>query len=112
MADVNSLVAGDAAAFEGLLQMLMSSQNEQRSHAEKLFAELKKHPDACANQLVRSLRTSPNVESRSLCAVLLRKVCVCSGATTTFIIHSFSINFSRHAFSMLRRTSVYTHNRC
>jgi hypothetical protein len=73
MADISALVAGDAAAFEGLLQMLMSAQNEQRSVAEKAFAELKKHPDACASQLVRGLRTSPNLESRSLCAVLLRK---------------------------------------
>lgn len=39
-----------------------------------MFAELKKHPDACAQQLVRSLRTSPRLESRGLCAVLLRKV--------------------------------------
>ena len=74
MADVSVLVAGDANSFEALLQMLMSAQNEQRSHAEKVFAELKKHPDACATQLIRSLRTSPQLESRSLCAVLLRKV--------------------------------------
>ena len=39
-----------------------------------MFAELKKHPDACAQQLVRSLRTSPSLEARALCAVLLRKV--------------------------------------
>ena len=74
MAELNALISGDASAFEGLLQMLMSPQNEQRSHAEKIFAELKKQPDACASQLVRSLRSSPNLESRSLCAVLLRKV--------------------------------------
>lgn len=42
--------------------------------AEAAFAELKMHPDACAQQLVRSLRHSPSLESRSLCAVLLRKV--------------------------------------
>ena len=39
-----------------------------------MFAELKKHPDACAQQLVRSLRASPSLEARGLCAVLLRKV--------------------------------------
>lgn len=39
-----------------------------------MFAELKKHPDACAQQLVRALRTSPSLEARALCAVLLRKV--------------------------------------
>jgi hypothetical protein len=74
MADINALIAGDANAFEGLLQMLMSAQNEQRSQAEAVFAELKKHPEPCASQLIRSLRTSPNLECRSLCAVLLRKV--------------------------------------
>ncbi len=42
--------------------------------AEAVFAELKQHPDACAQQLVRTLRTSPSLEARALCAVLLRKV--------------------------------------
>lgn len=43
--------------------------------AEAVFAELKKSaPDACAQQLVRSLRQSPALETRALCAVLLRKV--------------------------------------
>ncbi|PSC74524.1 ARM repeat-containing [Micractinium conductrix] len=75
MADVSALVGGDAAAFEQLCAMLMSSQNEQRSQAEAVFAELKKQaPDACAQQLVRSLRQSPSLEARGLCAVLLRKV--------------------------------------
>ena len=74
MADIGPLVAGDANAFEALLQMLMSSQNDQRTLAEQMFNELKKHEDVCASQLVRALRASPNMESRSLCAVLLRKV--------------------------------------
>ena len=76
MADFNALVAGDAGAFELLLKMMMSSQNQERSQAEKVFAELKKHPEACASQLVRGLRTSPNLESRSYCALLLRKVTI------------------------------------
>jgi hypothetical protein len=46
-----------------------------RPQAEAAFAELKKHPDACAQQLVRALRQSPSLEARALCAVLLRKVC-------------------------------------
>jgi len=74
MTEINALVAGDASAFEGLLQMLMSAQNEQRSHAESVFSELKKHADPCVQHLIRSLRTSPSLECRSLCAVLLRKV--------------------------------------
>ncbi len=74
MADIQLLVSGDSAAFEALLQMLMSAQNEQRSHAEHVFSELKKHPDACVSQLIRSLRNSADLQARSLCAVMLRKV--------------------------------------
>ncbi|KAL4452685.1 hypothetical protein ABPG75_008347 [Micractinium tetrahymenae] len=74
-ANIAALAAGDAGAFEQLCAALMSSQNEQRSQAEAVFAELKKSaPDACAQQLVRSLRQSPSLEARALCAVLLRKV--------------------------------------
>lgn len=72
--DIGPLVAGDAGAFEALLQMLMSAQNEQRAHAELVLTEFKKHPDACVGQLVRSLRGSPDLQARSLCAVMLRKV--------------------------------------
>lgn len=74
MADIGPLIAGDANAFEMLLQQLMSADNAQRTIAEKMFEELKKHPDACALQLIRSLRSSPNLPARSLAAVLLRKV--------------------------------------
>lgn len=74
MADLQQLVAGDQPAFEGLLHMLMSAQNEQRSQAEQIFSELKKHPDACVSQLIRSLRHSPDLQARSLCAIMLRKV--------------------------------------
>ena len=77
MAELQLLASGDSAAFEALLQMLMSAQNEQRSHAEQIFGEFKKAaPDACASQLIRSLRHSTDLQSRSLCAVMLRKVCM------------------------------------
>ena len=47
MAELQLLASGDSAAFEALLQMLMSAQNEQRSHAEQIFGEFKKAaPDA------------------------------------------------------------------
>jgi hypothetical protein len=71
--DISALVAGDAKAFEHLLELLMSMENEQRAHAEGVFNELKNHPDACVSQLVRTLRASPKLESRSLAAVLSRK---------------------------------------
>ena len=74
MVDVTALVAGDAVAFEALLQMLMSAANEQRAQAEAVFGELKKHPDACVSHLLRSLRASADLQARALSGVLLRKV--------------------------------------
>jgi hypothetical protein len=76
MADMmTALQSGDAAAFEGLLRMLMATDNEQRSQGEQIFQELQKYPDVCANNLIRGLRSSESVELRSLSAVLLRRVC-------------------------------------
>lgn len=57
-----------------LLQGLMAPENEIRSQAETAFAELKKHPDACVGKLIQQLRTNADPSSRSLAAVLLRKV--------------------------------------
>ena len=45
-----------------------------RPQAEAMLGQLKLAPDACAQQLVRALRTSPDLQSRALSAVLLRKV--------------------------------------
>lgn len=75
MAELALITGGDANAFEMLLQQLMGQDNAQRAAAERLLDDLKKNPDACALQLVRSLRQSPNLPARSLAAVLLRKVC-------------------------------------
>ncbi|KAL6776649.1 IPB2 [Auxenochlorella protothecoides x Auxenochlorella symbiontica] len=68
--------AQDPAAFAALLQGLLSSENEVRSQAEQAFTELKKYPDTCVPGLVQGLRSNPDPASRSLCAVLLRKVLV------------------------------------
>jgi len=65
---------GQPDAFDGLVKQLMSPSNEERRHAEGLFAEMRKHADPTALQLVRVIRTSPAAESRGMCAVLLRKV--------------------------------------
>ena len=87
MAELQLLASGDSAAFEALLQMLMSAQNEQRSHAEQIFGEFKKAaPDACASQLIRSLRHSTDLQSRSLCAVMLRKVCMVSCSPSLMVM--------------------------
>lgn len=74
MGDLNSIINGDVGAFESLLQMLMSPQNEERAAAEQAFSKLKEHPEPCASQLIRSLKSSSRPECRSLSAVLLRKV--------------------------------------
>lgn len=75
MGDLNVILNGDTAAFESLLQMLMSPQNEERSAAEQAFAKLKEHPDPCLSQLLHTLKSSARPECRSLAAVLVRKVC-------------------------------------
>ena len=77
MADpqVQALIAGDQGAFEQLVQGLMSSQNQSRQAAEALFNQMKEaNGDACVTNLVALLRTSPQQDSRTLTAVLLRKV--------------------------------------
>lgn len=71
---MTALQSGDAAAFEGLLRLLMATDNEQRSQGEHVFQELQKFPDVCANHLIRGLRSSESMELRSLSAVLLRRV--------------------------------------
>jgi len=71
---LTALVQGDGAAMESLLKALSSIDNNQRNHAEEILEKLKAHPDACVSQLIRSLRSSPELQSRGLAAVLLRKV--------------------------------------
>lgn len=77
MADpaVQALMSGDKTAFEGLIQALMSPQNESRQAAEALFHQLKdSNADICAANLVAVLRTSTAQDSRAYSAVLMRKV--------------------------------------
>ena len=68
-------VLADPAAFEGLLQRLMSADNQQRQVAEQLLAGAKEQPDVFAHHLLTVLRSSQQAESRAFAAVLLRKVC-------------------------------------
>ena len=69
------LLNGDPAAFEQLVQQLMSVQNSARQGAEQSFAGLKDtSPEACVVNLITSLRKSSQPDTRTFCAVLLRKV--------------------------------------
>lgn len=69
-----ALVNGDEAAMEAMMAGLASAENEQRRQAELAFEQLKCHPDACVSQLLRTLRSSPDMNSRTYAAVLLRRV--------------------------------------
>lgn len=60
--------------FAAIIKQLMSPQNAERQEAEDLFNESKKRPELCVGNLVAILRSSPEAESRAMCAVLLRKV--------------------------------------
>lgn len=66
---------GMSAPFEQIIQQLMSTENQNRAHAETLFNQAKQQPDLLVTQLTAVLRQSQSTEARALCAVLLRKVC-------------------------------------
>ena len=61
-------------AFEQLLGGLTSVDNSARTQYEALFNECKKQGDVLCLQLVKALRTSAQVETREMAAILLRRV--------------------------------------
>lgn len=68
------LLGPDPGHFETLISNLMSSSNEQRSHAESLLSLIRQsHPDALALNLARTLTSSALPECRAMAAILLRK---------------------------------------
>ncbi len=74
-ASYQALLSGDAAAFEALIQQLMSADNEARKQAESLLDQLKQHStDLVVGNLMRLMRQSQNPASRDMGAVMLRKV--------------------------------------
>lgn len=60
--------------FEKLVEQLLSADNVARKQAEDVYEQLKNHPDAVLELLLRCLRQSPDVQNRSFCAIMLRKV--------------------------------------
>ncbi|XP_039139952.1 importin-5-like [Dioscorea cayenensis subsp. rotundata] len=73
--DMAAILGADPAAFESLISALMSSNNDQRSHAESLFNLCRDHhPDSLAFKLAQLLLSSAPVELRSMAAILLRKL--------------------------------------
>jgi hypothetical protein len=61
-------------AFNSLITQLLSADNEQRKQAEALFEQVKQQPEACAGNLLATLRTAPELEHRSFAAIMMRKV--------------------------------------
>ncbi|GMI97486.1 EMBRYO DEFECTIVE 2734, (karyopherin enabling the transport of the cytoplasmic HYL1 [Hibiscus trionum] len=71
-----ALILGpDPAPFETLVSHLMSSSNEQRSHAEALFNLCKQSdPDALCLRLAHLLQVCNQPETRAMASILLRKL--------------------------------------
>ncbi|TYJ30113.1 hypothetical protein E1A91_A06G112400v1 [Gossypium mustelinum] len=71
-----ALILGpDPIPFETLVSHLMSSSNEQRSHAEALFNLCKQSdPDALCLRLAHLLQVCTQPETRAMAAILLRKL--------------------------------------
>ncbi|RDX86579.1 Importin-5, partial [Mucuna pruriens] len=68
------ILGADPLQFETLISHLMSSSNEQRSHAEALFNLCKQtDPDNLSLKLAHLLHSSPHQEARAMSAILLRK---------------------------------------
>lgn len=73
-ANYQALLTGDVAAFEALIQQLMSADNTSRKQAESLLEQLKQHStDLVVGNLMRLMRQSQNAASRDMGAVMLRK---------------------------------------
>lgn len=74
-ASYQALLTGDVAAFDALIQQLMSADNAGRKQAESLLEQLKQHStDLVVGNLMRLMRQSQNIASRDMSAVMLRKV--------------------------------------
>nr|XP_012462095.1 unnamed protein product [Gossypium raimondii] len=69
------ILGSDPVPFETLISHLMSSSNEQRSHAEALFNVCKQsEPDALCLRLAHLLQVCAQPDTRAMAAILLRKL--------------------------------------
>ncbi|KAL9274571.1 Importin-5-like protein [Drosera capensis] len=70
-----AVLGPDPTLFETLIAHLMSTSNDQRSHAESIFNLAKQSsPDALSLKLLHLLASSPHLEARAMAAVLLRRI--------------------------------------
>ncbi|KAJ0982706.1 hypothetical protein J5N97_010961 [Dioscorea zingiberensis] len=73
--DMAAILGADPAAFESFVAALMSSANDQRSHAESLFNLCRdRHPDSLVLKLAHLLLSSASFELRAMATILLRKL--------------------------------------
>ncbi|KAL2320474.1 hypothetical protein Fmac_029443 [Flemingia macrophylla] len=71
---VAAILRSESGQLETLIKQLMSSSNEQRSQAESLFNLCKQsHPESLLLALAHLLHSSPNPETRTMSAILLRR---------------------------------------
>ncbi|PPD66212.1 hypothetical protein GOBAR_DD36911 [Gossypium barbadense] len=71
------ILGSEPVPFETLISHLMSSSNEQRSHAEALFNVCKQSdpdPDALCLRLAHLLQVCAQPDTRAMAAILLRKL--------------------------------------
>ncbi|GAB2222582.1 hypothetical protein Droror1_Dr00016701 [Drosera rotundifolia] len=72
---LTAVLGPDPTHFETLIAHLMSTSNDQRSHAESIFNLAKQSsPDALSLKLLHLLASSPHLEARAMAAVLLRRI--------------------------------------
>lgn len=64
----------NGAAFDQIMQHMLSANNEARQAAEKAFEDAKQQPDVLVGNLMQTLRNSQDAEHRALAAVMLRRV--------------------------------------
>ncbi|KAK9671724.1 hypothetical protein RND81_12G050400 [Saponaria officinalis] len=70
-----AILGPDPTLFESLISHLMSTNNDQRSHAESLYNLCKQHhPDSLSLKLAQLVQSSPHPEARAMSAILLRKL--------------------------------------
>ena len=73
-AQLAAILGPDPGPFETLISHLMSTSNDQRSHAELLFNLCKQSdPNSLSLKLAHLLQFSPHIEARAMAAILLRK---------------------------------------
>lgn len=79
------------------MEQLLSADNASRKQAEDVYEKLKAHPDGILELLLRCLRSSPHVQNRQFCAIMLRKVTRLQPACLLHTAHAQLLLLQPHA---------------